>query len=373
MNMNPEKLMNLHCSRKLLFQLLFSFIGLLAASDAFCCTSVIISGGVRADGRPVMMKHRDSGELNNRIRWFRGPAYSFIGLVDSSSKGGEVWSGTNEAGFCIMNTATYDLKNDDVPQEMMDREGILMYKALGICRTVEDFVTFLDTLSRPMGVEANFGVIDACGGASYFEVDNSDWVRFDVADEPGGYMVVTNFTRTGRPEDRKGVDRYEKACSIMSSADIPTADHRVLFNRISRSGSPITRSITSSSIVFEGVAPDEDPFRTVMWTILGSPCNCIYLPLMVSDRDRIPSFMKDTGSEGNSNICDNALIIKGIYGYTTGCREECARIEEYVDSAFDRNMRKSAYSHMMRKAYRKYVAMCRRKMPKVVVNHCVIQ
>ena len=256
---------------------------------------------------------------------------------------------------------------------MMDREGILMYKALGICRTVEDFVTFLDTLSRPMGVEANFGVIDACGGASYFEVDNSDWVRFDVADEPGGYMVVTNFTRTGRPEDRKGVDRYEKACSIMSSADIPTADHRVLFNRISRSGSPITRSITSSSIVFEGVAPDEDPLRTVMWTILGSPCNCIYLPLMVSDRDRIPSFMKDNGSEGNSNICDNALIIKGIYGYTTGCREECARIEEYVDSAFDRNMRKSAYSHMMRKAYRKYVAMCRRKMPKVVVNHCVIQ
>ena len=68
----------------------------------------------------------------------------------------------------------------------MDREGILMYKALGICRTVEDFVTFLDTLSRPMGVEANFGVIDACGGASYFEVDNSGWVRFDVADEPGG-------------------------------------------------------------------------------------------------------------------------------------------------------------------------------------------
>lgn len=91
---------------------------------AFCCTSVIISGGVRADGRPVMLKHRDTGELNNRMEWFQGPGYSFIGLVNSPSRGGEVWSGVNSAGFCIMNTATYDLKDDDVPASGWTGRGL---------------------------------------------------------------------------------------------------------------------------------------------------------------------------------------------------------------------------------------------------------
>ena len=47
------------------FTLVFIFIFL--SVQAFCCTSVIISGNARADGRPVMYKHRDTGELNNRL------------------------------------------------------------------------------------------------------------------------------------------------------------------------------------------------------------------------------------------------------------------------------------------------------------------
>ncbi len=39
----------------------------------------------------------------------------------------------------------------------MDKEGILMSKALRTCRTVEDFARFLESYPRPMGVEANFG------------------------------------------------------------------------------------------------------------------------------------------------------------------------------------------------------------------------
>ena len=197
-------------SKKFIASLAFIFISF----KAFCCTSVIISGGVRADGRPVMLKHRDTGELNNRMEWFQGPGYSFIGLVNSPSRGGEVWSGVNSAGFCIMNTATY------VPSSEMDKEGIVMYKALGICRSLQDFENMLDSLPKPWGVEANFGIIDALGEAAYYEVDNHSWKRFDVADQPGGYMVVTNFTRSGRKEDRKGVDRFQKASRIMDSAAV---------------------------------------------------------------------------------------------------------------------------------------------------------
>ena len=145
----------------------------LAAVPALACTSVIVSGKVRADGRPVMMKHRDTKHLTNDIQWFQGEKYAFIGLVNTDEPfDKQVWAGTNSAGFSIMNTATYDLKEDDVPAEKMDREGYLMYRALEICATVADFEHFIDTLSKPMGVEANFGVIDAQGGAVYYEMDN---------------------------------------------------------------------------------------------------------------------------------------------------------------------------------------------------------
>ena len=87
-----------------------SLILLVCCIPAFCCTTVIISGKVRADGKPVMMKHRDTGHLSNDIMWFQGEKYSFIGLVNTDEPlKKEVWAGTNSAGFSIMNTATYDL------------------------------------------------------------------------------------------------------------------------------------------------------------------------------------------------------------------------------------------------------------------------
>ena len=232
------------------------------ASDA--CTAVIISGKVRADGKPVMFKHRDTGNPNNTIEYFWGEKYSFIGLVNTDWRTNpvtrntrgvpEVWAGRNDAGFCIMNTATYDLKNDRVPAEDMDCEGIFMYRALEICASVAEFEHYLDTLSRPMHVEANFGVIDAQGGAVWYEVNNYKWYKYDVNEEPSGYRVVTNFTFAGRKKDRKGVDRYEKACSILAATDVPVSewDHNFLISQISLSGAPILRDISASAIIFEG-------------------------------------------------------------------------------------------------------------------------
>ena len=150
-----------------MFILLGSYVPSLA------CTTVIVSGKVRVDGRAVMMKNRDTGHKTNDIKWFQGEKYDFIGLVNTDGEPSkEVWAGTNSAGFCIMNTATYDLKEDEIPQEKMDREGYLMFRALEVCATVEDFDHFLDTLSKPMYVEANFGVTDARGGAVYYEMRN---------------------------------------------------------------------------------------------------------------------------------------------------------------------------------------------------------
>lgn len=351
---------------------LLTVLFLTVSFQAFCCTSVIISANGRADGRPVMFKHRDTGEVNNRMQWFQGPQYYFIALVNSSAKKGEAWAGTNSAGFCIMNTATYDLKDDDIPDEMMDQEGLFMFKALGVCADLRDFEHFLDTLSRPYGVEANFGIIDAKGEASYYEVNNHSYRRYDVANEPGGYMVVTNFTRSGRVEDRKGVDRWEKCKEICAGLDMTTATHKELFNSISRSGKPIMRDISSSALVFEGVRPGEDPLRTVAWTILGCPTTCIYIPLKVFTSDHIPAFMKEYRDGDNAQICNQSLVIKGIYGFEKGCIPECQEVEKYVDSKFKRGMNGPRYDKYVRNVYRKYKLMYTRKLPKVVHKLAVV-
>ena len=340
----------------------------LSCIEAFCCTSVIISGNVRADGRPVMLKHRDTGELNNCIKWFQGEKYSFIGLMNSSATGGEVWSGTNSAGFCIMNTATYDLKDDDVPAGMMDREGEVMFEALGRCASLADFEKYLSEREKPWGIEANFGIIDALGEAAYYEVNNHSWKRYDVADQEGGWMVVTNFTRSGRAEDRKGVDRFEKAESIMEGMDVSTVSHKEIFNMISRSGKPIVRDITSASIVFEGVAPGEDPLRTVMWTICGCPTTCVYVPLMVREKDHVPSYLKNDSEK--SKICSYSLVIKGICGFENGCASECRKVEEYVDSSFSPGMSGWRYDLLLKRIFRKYSRMCRSKWPDAGYKNC---
>lgn len=321
---------------------------------SFSCTAVIISGKVRADGRPVMLKHRDSDEMNVRMQWFQGPKYSFTGLVNSPATSNEVWTGINSAGFAIMNTATYDLKDDDIPQSEMDKEGFFMYDVLGICETVEDFQHYLDTLSKPWRVEANFGVIDAKGGAAWFEVNNHEYTRFNVDDEPGGYMVKTNFTRTGREKDRVGVERFDKACEIMKGVDVSTADHKVLFNEISRSYLPIMRGITSCALVVEGVPVNGNPSETVMWTICGCPTNCIYIPLQETGRDNIPDFMKSSPDSRNSEICDIALKIKGYIGLDPGLVSRCREIEKEIDEKFDSSDNERKNMQIINKSFKRY-------------------
>ena len=75
--------------------------------------------------------------------------------------------------------------------------------ALGKCRTVDDFACLLDTLPKPLGVEANFGVIDAYGNAAYFETDNWRYARFDVGD----YLIRTNYSDSGRKGEGYGYVR----------------------------------------------------------------------------------------------------------------------------------------------------------------------
>lgn len=322
---------NLICSSLLL-------LFLLLASDIYACTSAIITGKVTADGRPILWKHRDTGEDNNRVEYFKGEKYNFIGLVNSPDKGGVVWIGTNNVGFSIMNTASYNLKDDDVKE--MDMEGHLMYGALAVCKTLEDFENYLNNLPRPMRVEANFGVVDAYGGAAYYETNNNKFVKVDANDPgiaPQGYLIYTNFSYTGRFNEGMGYIRHQTATEIMSKqSPFRNITPEWIFNNLSRSfyhslmgidltkqeSSPekftgwvidqdyIPRKSSTASVAIQGVKPGEDPEMTIMWTVLGYPPAGVAIPLWVKAGENQPALVVKSKESDNAIACDNALALK---------------------------------------------------------------
>lgn len=317
----------------------FFFLLLWIASlvPAEACTSVIIAGKATPDGRPLMWKHRDTGAPYNHIAYVEEGGYRFLGLVNSDDPDGAVWTGTNETGFSIMNTASYNLKDDGVKE--MDQEGMLMRRALKVCRTLQDFEHLLDTLPRPLGVEANFGVIDAYGGAAYYETNNRRYYKKDVNDPalaPEGYLVYTNFSFEGRKDEGKGYVRYENACLLFKQMQPEGFTPEEIFRRLSRSfanpllgidlmqpeDSPnartgwfveqdfIPRLESTASIVVRGVVPGADPEQTTMWTALGYPPVSVALPLWVKMGKEQPALLTYDAALKTAPLCYYASRLK---------------------------------------------------------------
>lgn len=294
---------------------------LLAGKPAGACTSAIFSGKHTPSGRPLLWKHRDTGKEYGKVVYRVGERYAFLGIADAGDPAPAVWAGLNSAGLALMNTASYNLKDDEVPQEAMDKEGLLMYRALGLCATLQDFEHFLDTLPRPLGVEANFGVIDGEGGAAYYEVNNHSVKKYDVNDPktaPEGYLIYTNFSFSGNDQSGLGYERYHTATQLMARLPFTERTPRGLIKGLSRSYAHallgidlkdhigeidwfvdqdfIPRKSTHSSIVVEGVNPGQDPLQATMWTVLGYPPLGFCLPLWVAKGPHQPQEM--TGGKG---------------------------------------------------------------------------
>jgi hypothetical protein len=91
-------------------KLAFTAILILAAlQQSSACSTAIVSGKATPDGRPLLWKHRDTDNFNNKMMFFAGSRYEYIGLVNSQDSLWHVWAGTNSAGFSIMNSASYNI------------------------------------------------------------------------------------------------------------------------------------------------------------------------------------------------------------------------------------------------------------------------
>lgn len=182
------------------------------------CTTAVISGKATPDGRSIIWKLRDTDNLQNSMRYFNDGKYSYLGLVDSKDTLGlNVWGGNNSVGFAIMNSASFNVNlNDNAGIE--NQEGVFMKLALQQCRTLAEFEELLNTRLKPMGLAAHFGVIDAEGGAAFYEVNNYTWIKFDANEAENGYVLRTNFSETGKANTGLGFIRRQTAEEIVALA-----------------------------------------------------------------------------------------------------------------------------------------------------------
>ncbi|MFO7575740.1 MAG: hypothetical protein R6W67_11360 [Bacteroidales bacterium] len=315
---------------------------ILHSSNASACTIAVISGRHTPDGRPILWKHRDTGTLNNKLVYFNEGKYPAIGLInsnDDSSK--EVWIGFNSAGFAIMNSASYNLKAADDTTSLADMEGVVMKAALMSCATVDEFEQFLKDYPKPIGIEANFGVIDASGGAAYFETNNFTWTKIDVNDKkvaPHGYIVRTNYSFTGEANAGMGYIRFETAeklfyrASATNNLSIPyMLENMCLSLDNSYSGQRvqdflhlnenqenfiyyqdcINRYSSAASVIVQGVKQGEPVEFTTMWAMVGFPLASVPVPVWLTPSGSLPEIVSADGSK-NSDICDMALELKKV-------------------------------------------------------------
>lgn len=309
---------------------------ILAISPLLACTSAIVGADANPYGRPLLWKHRDTSTVDNKVEYVEGKngEHSYVGLFNAADRQlKEAWMGMNDAGFAVMNTASYNIKDDKVPQKKMDKEGILMAKALKTCVTVDDFERLLNSLPRPMGVEANFGVIDAYGNGAFFETNNHSFVKYDLKDSSDHLLVRTNYSHSGRPDEGYGFVREANACHLLQPyAEKKEITPELLTETVSRSfwhdlkkrdyscgpdrwvidQDFIPRYKSTATIVIEGckpLSPGEKPSEDfierqyIMWTGIGYP-PCAEITPVWCTPDGVDVSLRGTGLNGHSTQGD---------------------------------------------------------------------
>lgn len=272
------------------------------------CTSAVISPRASVESVPVLWKNRDTGTLSNKVVFVEDDPYSYLALVNAEVPSGRhAFAGLNSAGFGIMNTVAYNLPRQS--GEMEDLEGIVMADALRTCRTVDDFEQYLAAnLGPALGAWANFGVIDADGKAYLFEVHNHGYEKHDAAAVEAGYLVNTNFARSGAPNEGAGYLRFERASRLFEQFPPAEVDHMTVLTRFARdlghvlldqpdleqasatgqeqdlwvfSRDCINRPSTAAAVVIVGRNPADPSSLATMWVIPGEPVTAIAVPLWV--------------------------------------------------------------------------------------------
>lgn len=331
------------------------------------CTLVAVSGRVTADGRPLLLKNRDSNTWDIKIRIGQGVKYRYLSQCKVAN--GSAYSGYNETGFSIINSHSFNMPNKDYGWNAR-----IMQMALERCASVDEFELMLDTLAKPLSVCSNYGVMDAHGNVSIIEVNAYTHVRYNADDTRCGYMIRTNSSFS---QDTTGVSvvsptsypRYLIASSYLDNAfasdgyiskekllglsrclvNSEGKDLRDLVPFGENEYMPVDfryyvpRYETTSVMLIEGVKPDEAPNQAVAWTAIGSPITTVTVPYLLTSQKSLPQIAQK-GVDGHAWLCyqgqmlknrcfvnSTNLILSKLYNLSgTGVMQRIIEIEDVV-------------------------------------------
>lgn len=303
----------------LLFCVAFRFLG-------SACTIVAVSGSVTIDGRPLLLKNRDSSSNNLILKIEQGHGYTYF--CQCVVSGGVALSGYNETGFAIVESHSYNM-----PNSSDGWNTYIMKLALERCSTVDEFQNMLDSLPKPKPITANYGVMDTQGNVAIFEVNEYTYARFDANSIDGGYLIRTNFSFS---QDTTGVGlitpsslpRYQIASAFLEetvaangfiSKENLLGLTRCLENKDEADLCDIAplnmntctlvdfrnyvpRYISTSAMVIQGVLSGENPSLTTAWTTVGPPLSTVTIPCLITPERVLPEKVQ-LGEDGHSWLC----------------------------------------------------------------------
>jgi hypothetical protein len=270
------------------------------------CTTAVIAPAAGAERRPMLWKNRDTVTLNNKVIYVRETPYSYLALVNADDRSGRwAYAGLNSAGFAIFNSVAYNLPGKG--GEMKDLEGTIMADALRTCARVADFEQYIrENLGPSLGSLANFGVLDAEGGAALFELSNHAYNKYLAADFPEKYIINTNFARSGKAGAGAGYLRFDRASQLFRQIPPGQISQRQILSQFSRdtghalvqqpdfskfkaiSGKKpfwiatrdtIDRESTAAAVVVSGRQPGAENSLATFWVQLGEPLFSVAVPL----------------------------------------------------------------------------------------------
>lgn len=308
--------------------------GILLHLETVACTLVLVSGKATADGRPLLLKNRDSSEAPLvEMRMVKDEGFHYLAqfaVADSIYSG--PWGGFNEKGFAIANSVSFNLKEN----QGMGGNGEIIRKGLATCETVDDFEQLLQEMERPMDVMANYAVFDAHGAAAIFEVGMFGYVKYD-ANDPAvtrrGILIRSNYSLSGDKAHIVGEDRYKVASRYLQKRpdgtivwqDLLLDLSRLLVNKegVDLRDTPpesyddetmmdfngfIPRDISTNAMVIQGVKSGESPLLTSCWTMVGPPMMTVAVPVMLTEE--LPA---KTVSEGEGAwLCQKGRNLRNV-------------------------------------------------------------
>ncbi|QDU58084.1 BPL-N domain-containing protein [Aeoliella mucimassa] len=314
---------------------LLLLLSALLAPVGSACTTAVVSGRATEDGRPILWKNRDYiASPRNEVAILSGGRYRAVAVVNAGKRT-SAWMGTNEAGLCIENSLSNDLKVDQKSQGL--RNGGFNREVLLTCATVDDVQALLERTNQTgRQTTGNFGVIDAQGGAALFEVGPNSYTMFDANDPqvaPQGFLIRTNFATTAHqlpanPSAEAAADlysgkRYQRASTLLATCangrlSVPYFIQHLTRDLANEAGDPLVGSVngrqgqlpaiidtkstisrtgTVSAAVFHGVRPGENARLTTMWVMLGDPKFSVAVPCFAGMTAVADPLQGDRGAE----------------------------------------------------------------------------